>query len=146
MKKITIALFAAALVFCLGLCACGGSSSQSAASASASGSGSASASAASASASAASASASAASAEASSAASAAASESASSASSAEDIYEKAINACLETVEGYNGGAENIHVKAKISADGTQEIEVLFDYDGKSYDFDYNPNTGEVTEK
>ena len=82
-----------------------------------------------------------------SAASAAASEAASSAAaSEEDIYEKAINACLESVEGYNGGAENIQVKAKISADGTQEIEVLFDYDGKSYDFDYDPKTGEVTEK
>jgi hypothetical protein len=65
----------------------------------------------------------------------------------EDPIENAINACfnyLNDLEGYSGGAENIKVSMSVE-DGTQIVNVTFDWDGQHWDLSYNTASGEVTQ-
>lgn len=59
----------------------------------------------------------------------------------DDPVERAFDACFGSIDGYNGGAQNI--KVKVSGD---QIEVTFDYEGQSYDMIYDDSTGEVTQR
>ncbi len=51
-----------------------------------------------------------------------------------DPFEKAINAAMDSIEGYSGGAENIQASM---ADGI--IEVSLDWNGNHYTFHYDMN-------
>ena len=61
---------------------------------------------------------------------------------AHDPTEEAINACMDSIEGYSGGAENIHVKF-VTVDGVDQIEVELDWNGEHYDMFYDPAAGQV---
>ncbi|MBR1829689.1 MAG: hypothetical protein IJ781_09310 [Atopobiaceae bacterium] len=61
---------------------------------------------------------------------------------AADPTEEAINACFDSLDGYNGGAENIKVKF-VESDGAQKIEVEFDWNGEHHDMLYDPATGTI---
>lgn len=61
---------------------------------------------------------------------------------AHDPTEEAINACMDAIEGYSGGAENISVKF-VTVDGVDQIEVELDWNGEHYDMFYDPAAGQV---
>lgn len=61
---------------------------------------------------------------------------------ASDPMETAINACFDSVEGYSGGAENIHIK-ETTVDGAVQYEVEFDWNGQHYDMFYDVASGQV---
>lgn len=63
----------------------------------------------------------------------------------DDPIERAVQAVFETVEGYNGGAQNTAVKVR-TEDGVQMVEVEFDWGGQHYDMVYNMETGEVSQR
>ena len=61
---------------------------------------------------------------------------------AHDPTEEAINACMDSIEGYSGGAENIKVKF-VTVDGVEQIEVELDWNGEHYDMFYDPAAGQI---
>ena len=61
-----------------------------------------------------------------------------------DPTEAAINACFDSLEGYNGGAENIKVKV-VEANGSQQVEVQFDWDGQHHEMVYDVASGQVVQ-
>lgn len=60
----------------------------------------------------------------------------------EDPVENAINACFNSLDGYNGGAEDIKVSL---TEGGQTVNVSFVWNGQAYDMTYDTATGEVTQ-
>ena len=62
------------------------------------------------------------------------------ANSSGDPIEKAINAAFESLDGYQGGAEDIHA----TQSGT-DIIVEFDWNGQHYKMTYDTNEGRIVE-